>query len=83
MSPRGRWIASIGRSWPPGRIQQWIADFTYVTTWMGFVHVAFVIGVFARCFVGWRVRLSGNGGMLACGNASFTDPAQRLSGTDI
>jgi transposase InsO family protein len=30
----------------------WIADFTYVATWSGFVYVAFVIDVFARCIVG-------------------------------
>ena len=36
----------------------WIADFTYVATWMSFVYVAFVIDVFARCIVGWRVSRS-------------------------
>jgi putative transposase len=36
----------------------WIADFTYVATWIGFVYVAFVIDVFARCIVGWRVHRS-------------------------
>jgi putative transposase len=36
----------------------WIADFTYVATWMGFVYVAFVIDVFARNIVGWRVSRS-------------------------
>jgi len=35
--------------------QLWVADFTYVATWAGFVYVAFVIDVFARCIVGWRV----------------------------
>ena len=35
--------------------QLWIADFTYVATWMGFVYVAFMIDVYARCIVGWRV----------------------------
>jgi transposase InsO family protein len=35
--------------------QLWIADFTYVATWAGFVYVAFVIDVFARMIVGWRV----------------------------
>jgi putative transposase len=35
--------------------QLWIADFTYVATWTGFVYVAFVIDVFARRIVGWRV----------------------------
>ena len=33
----------------------WVADFTYVATWQGFVHVAFVIDAFARRIVGWRV----------------------------
>ncbi len=33
----------------------WVSDFTYVATWQGFVYVAFVIDVFARCIVGWRV----------------------------
>jgi putative transposase len=35
--------------------QLWVADFTYVATWRGFVYVAFVIDVFARRIVGWRV----------------------------
>ena len=38
--------------------QLWVADFTYVATWQGFVFVAFVIDVFARCIVGWRVSSS-------------------------
>ena len=33
----------------------WVADLTYVTTWRGFVYVAFVIDVYARRIVGWRV----------------------------
>ena len=36
----------------------WVADFTYVSTWRGFVCVAFVIDVFARCIVGWWVSTS-------------------------
>jgi putative transposase len=32
--------------------------FTYVATWQGFVYVAFVIDVFARRIVGWRVSRS-------------------------
>ena len=36
----------------------WVADFTYVSTWQGFVYVAFVIDVFARYIVGWRVSIS-------------------------
>lgn len=38
--------------------QLWVADFTYVATWTGVVYVAFVIDVFARCIVGWRVARS-------------------------
>jgi transposase InsO family protein len=36
----------------------WVSDFTYVPTWQGFVYVAFVIDVFARRIVGWRVSAS-------------------------
>jgi len=36
----------------------WVSDFTYVATWGGFVYVAFVIDVFARRIVGWRVSAS-------------------------
>ena len=35
--------------------QLWVADFTYGSTWTGFVFVAFVINVFSRMIVGWRV----------------------------
>lgn len=38
--------------------QLWVSDFTYVATWRGFVYVAFVIDVFARRIVGWRVAAS-------------------------
>lgn len=38
--------------------QLWVADFTYVSTWQGFVYVAFVIDVFAGRVVGWRVSSS-------------------------
>ncbi len=40
----------------PNRL--WVADFTYVATWAGFVYAAFVIDVFARRIVGWRVSCS-------------------------
>ena len=36
----------------------WVSDFTYVSTWAGFVYVAFVIDVFARRIVGWKVSSS-------------------------
>jgi transposase InsO family protein len=38
--------------------QLWVADLTYVATWRGFVYVAFVIDVFSRYIVGWRVSTS-------------------------
>lgn len=34
---------------------RWVADFTYVSTWQGFAYVAFVVEVFARRLVGWRL----------------------------
>ena len=36
----------------------WVPDLTYVSTWQGFVYVAFVVDVFARRIVGWRVSSS-------------------------
>ena len=38
--------------------QLWVADFTYVATWMGFVYVAVIIDVFSRMIVGWRASTS-------------------------
>jgi len=38
--------------------QLWAGDFTYVATWKGFVFVAFVIDVYSRMIVGWRVSTS-------------------------
>ena len=35
--------------------QLWVSDFTYVSTWSGFVYVAFIIDVYSRLIVGWRV----------------------------
>ncbi|MBW8465841.1 IS3 family transposase [Acidovorax sp.] len=36
----------------------WVSDFTYVSTWQGWLYVAFVVDVFARRIVGWRVSTS-------------------------
>lgn len=41
---------------PPNQL--WVADIPFVTTWTGFVYVAFIIDVFARLIVGWRVSRS-------------------------
>jgi putative transposase len=40
----------------PNRL--WVADLTYVSTWSGFVYAAFVVDVFSRRIVGWRVAAS-------------------------
>ena len=43
----------------------WVSDFTYVSTWTGFVYTAFVIDAYARRIVGWRVsRMAGAGFVL-------------------
>lgn len=50
----------VDRNWEavtaPNRV--WVADFTYVRTWAAMVYVAFVIDVFSRRIVGWRVATS-------------------------
>jgi transposase InsO family protein len=46
----------------PNRL--WVADFTYVRTIQGFIHAAFVIDVFARRIVGWRVSRSASTGFV-------------------
>jgi len=38
--------------------QLWVSDFTYVSTWQGWLYVAFVVDVFARRIVGWRASSS-------------------------
>ena len=42
----------------------WVADFTYVATWIGFVYVAFVIDTYARRIVGWRVSRTAHAGFV-------------------
>ncbi len=44
--------------------QLWVADITFVSTWAGFVYVAFITDVFARCIVGWRVSRSMHTGLV-------------------
>ena len=56
---RGRPLDLVDRQFVATRPNQlWVSDFTYVATWSGFVYVAFVIDVFARRIVGWRVSTS-------------------------
>jgi putative transposase len=40
---------------PPAPNRLWVADITYVSTWSGWVYVAFVIDAYARRILGWRV----------------------------
>ncbi|WP_373864846.1 IS3 family transposase [Nocardia pseudovaccinii] len=40
----------------PNRL--WVADFTYVSTWSGWVYVAFVVDAYARRIIGWRTGTS-------------------------
>jgi len=42
----------------------WVSDFTYVSTWTGFVYVAFVIDTYARRIVGWRVSRTAHAGFV-------------------
>ena len=50
----------VKRDWdaPSGPDQLWVADFSYVWTLTGFVYVAFVVDVFSRRILGWRVTTS-------------------------
>lgn len=42
----------------------WVSDFTYVTTWAGFVYVAFIIDTYARRIVGWRASRTAHAGFV-------------------
>ena len=55
----GRPVDLVDRRFVATRPNQlWVSDFTYVAPWGGFGYVAFVIDVFARRIVGWRVSAS-------------------------
>lgn len=52
-------LDKVGRQFSADRPNRlWVVDFTYVSTWSGFVYAAFVIDVFARRIIGWRVARS-------------------------
>jgi len=52
-------LDKVGRQFRADRPNQlWVSDFTYVSTWQGWLYVAFVVDVFARRIVGWRVSNS-------------------------
>jgi transposase InsO family protein len=56
----------VQRGWhaPTGIDQLWVADFSYVWTLAGFVYVAFVVDVFSRRILGWRVTTTKHTGMV-------------------
>ena len=56
----------VQRGWhaPTGTDQLWVADFSYVWTLAGFVYVAFVVDVFSRRILGWRVTTTKHTGMV-------------------
>lgn len=43
---------------PPAPNRLWVADITYVSTWSGWVYVAFVVDAYARRILGWRTATS-------------------------
>ncbi|KMS91926.1 transposase [Streptomyces regensis] len=49
---------------PPAPNVLWVADFTYVSTWSGWVYVAFVIDAYARRILGWRSSTSMTTGLV-------------------
>ncbi|KKK71748.1 hypothetical protein LCGC14_2910810, partial [marine sediment metagenome] len=54
--------------------QLWVADFTYIKTMSGWVYTAFIIDVFARAIVGWKVSNRMNTDMvMAALNQAITD----------
>ncbi len=65
----------------PNRL--WVADFTYVATWMGFVYVAFEIDAYSRRIVGWRAAKSMTTALVldALEHAFFTRAPKRATPT--
>lgn len=55
----------VGRQFRASRPNMlWVSDFTYVSTWTGFVYVAFIIDAYARRIVGWRVSRTAHAGFV-------------------
>lgn len=71
---KGTTFADSARPCPKDRVnrhfkaqrpnQLWVSDFTYVSTWQGWLYVAFVLDVFAQRIVGWRVSRSATTGFV-------------------
>ena len=63
-APRHPDLVKRGWAAPTGPDQLWVADFSYVWTLAGFVYVAFVVDVFSRRILGWRVTTTKHTGMV-------------------
>jgi transposase InsO family protein len=62
----------------PNRL--WVSDFTYVSSWQGFVYVAFIVDVFARYIVGWRVSRTAHTALpIAAGSSTTATAAANIS----
>jgi putative transposase len=49
----------VNRNFAPAAPDRlWVADITYVSTWSGWVYVAFVVDAYARRILGWRCSTS-------------------------
>jgi putative transposase len=57
-APRHPDLVHRGWNTPTSTDELWVADFSYVWTLAGFVYVAFVVDVFSRRILGWRVSTS-------------------------
>ena len=57
-APRHPDLVKRGWNTPTRADELWVADFSYVWTLAGFVYVAFVVDVFSRRILGWRVSTS-------------------------
>src|SRR5829696_1304509 len=61
----------------------WVSDFTYVSTWQGFVYVAFVIDAFARRIVGWRVSRTAHASFVLDALEQALHDRQPIKGGDL
>jgi transposase InsO family protein len=74
----------VNRDFRPARPNLlWVSDFTYVATWRGFAHVAFVIDAFARRIVGWRASHSAQTSFVLDALEQALHARQPLSGSQL
>ncbi|TDC45156.1 IS3 family transposase, partial [Jiangella ureilytica] len=57
-APRHPDLVKRGWNTPTSVNELWVGDFSYVWTLAGFCYVAFVVDVFSRRILGWRVSTS-------------------------